>query len=53
MTREAYKAFIEINGKWELISFAYDQQTFNKRLAEIKKEFPNCEVRTNTGSALF
>lgn len=53
MTREAYKAFIEIDGKWELVGFAYDQQAFNKRLVEIKKQFPNCEIRTNIGSAIF
>ena len=47
MIPEAYKAYIQINGKWELIAWAYRFEQFKKRLSEAKKLYPNQEIRKN------
>lgn len=45
--REAYKAYVEIKGVWELIAWGYDYQTFKGRLDEAEKLYPNQEIRKN------
>ena len=47
--REAYKAYIEINGKWELIAWAYTFDDFKERLREAKKLYPDKEIVKNFG----
>jgi len=47
MIPEAYKAYVQINGKWELIAWAYRFEQFKERLIEAKKLYPNQEIRKN------
>jgi hypothetical protein len=37
MIPEAYKAYVQINGKWELIAWSYRFEQFKERLSEAKK----------------
>lgn len=47
MIPEAYKAYVQINGKWEMITWAYTHDEFKQRLSEAKKLYPNQEIRKN------
>jgi hypothetical protein len=47
MIPEAYKAYVQINGKWELIAWGYRFEQFKERLSEAKKLYPNQEIRKN------
>ena len=47
MIPEAYKAYVQIDGKWEIIAWSYTYDQFKQRLIEAKKLFPNQEIRKN------
>ena len=47
MIPEAYKAYAQIGGKWEIIAWAYTYDQFKQRLSEAKKLYPNQEIRRN------
>lgn len=47
MIPEAYKAYLQIDGKWELVAWAYSFEQFKERLSEAKKLYPNKEIRKN------
>jgi hypothetical protein len=49
----AYKAYTEINGKWELIAWSYNFNEFKQRLNEAKKLYPNQEIRKNFGGMIY
>jgi len=44
---KAYEAYVEINGKWEMIAWSYTYDQFKQRLNEAKKLYPNQEIRKN------
>lgn len=47
MIPEAYKAYVQIDGKWEMIVWAYTYGQFKQRLSEAKKLYPDHEIRKN------
>lgn len=50
---KAYEAYVEINGKWELIAWSYRFNEFKQRLNEAKKLYPNQEIRKNFGGMIY